>query len=113
VSSGVGERGTGTMGDRDLKVLAGGLGKFQVLWLDWRTSRTAAAASATFCWYTLSRADQEATEIWERVGEATTVGSEVNDTQYSVSSTIETVLMSRPTTVYCSSDAMTMYLRWR
>jgi len=49
VSSGVGECGTGTMGDRDLKASTGGLGKFQVLWLDWRTSRTAAAVSATFC----------------------------------------------------------------
>ena len=39
-------------------------------------------------------------EIWERAGEVMTVGSEeVNDTQYSISSTIETVLMSRPTTV--------------
>jgi len=36
-----------------------------------------AAASVTFCWYTLSRADQEATEMWERAGEATTVGLEV------------------------------------
>jgi len=52
--------------------------------------------------------------MWERAGEATTVGlDEGKDTQYSVSSTRETVLMSRPTTVYCSSDAMTMYLRWR
>jgi len=32
---------------------------------------------------------------------------------YTVSSTLETVLMSRPTTVYCSSDATMMYLRWR
>jgi len=39
-------------------------------------------------------------EILERAGEAMTVGSEeVNDTQYSISSTIETVLMSRPTTI--------------
>jgi len=45
--------------------------------LDWRTSRIAAAALATFCWYTLSRANQEATEMWERAGEATTVESEV------------------------------------
>jgi len=30
-----------------------------------------------------------------------------------ISSTVETVLMSRPTTVYCSSDAMMIYLRWR
>jgi len=74
VSSGVGEHGTGTTGDGDLKASTGGLGKFQVLWLDWRTLRT---ASATFCWYTLSRADQEATEMWERVGEATMVDSEV------------------------------------
>jgi len=37
----------------------------------------AAAASAMFCWYMLSRADQEATEMWERVGEATMVDSEV------------------------------------
>jgi len=81
VRLGVGERGTGTMGDRDLKALTGGLGKFQVLWLDWRTLRMAAAASATFCWYTLSRANQEATEMWKRVGEAMTVGSEeVKDT---------------------------------
>jgi len=35
------------------------------------------AASATFCWYMLSRADQEAMKMWERAGEATTVGSEV------------------------------------
>jgi len=77
VSLGVGEHGTGTTGDGDLKALAGGLGKFQVLWLDWRTSRTAVAASVTFCWYMLSRADQKATEMWERAGEATTVGSEV------------------------------------
>jgi len=77
VSSGVGERGTGTTGDGDLKASTGGLGKFQVLWLDWRTLRTAAAALATFCWYILSRADQEATEMWERAGEATTVDSEV------------------------------------
>jgi len=34
VSSGVGERGVGTTGDGDLNALAGGLGKFQVLWLD-------------------------------------------------------------------------------
>jgi len=47
-------------------------------------------------------------EIWERAGEATTVGSEeVNDTQYSISSTIEAVLMSRLTTVYNSSGATT------
>jgi len=37
------------MGDGDLKVLTGGLGKFQVLWLDWRTSRMAAVALVTFC----------------------------------------------------------------
>jgi len=49
VSSGVGERRTGTTGDGDLKVSIGGLGKFQVLWLDWRTSRMAAAVSAMFC----------------------------------------------------------------
>jgi len=77
VSLGVGEYGAETMGDGDLKASTGGLGKFQVLWLDWRTLRTAAAASAMFCWYTLSRADQEVTEMWERAGEATTVGSEV------------------------------------
>jgi len=34
VRRGVGHRGTGTMGDGDLNVLVGGLGKFQVLWLD-------------------------------------------------------------------------------
>jgi len=52
--------------------------------------------------------------MWERAGEATTVGSEeVNDTQYSISSTIETVLMSRPTTVYGKQWATTWYLRWR
>jgi len=39
-------------------------------------------------------------------------GSEGHFT-YTVSSTLETVLMSRPTTVYESSTAMTMYLRWR
>jgi len=39
-------------------------------------------------------------EMWERAGEAMMVGSEeVNDTQYSISSTIETVLMLGPTTV--------------
>jgi len=38
--------------------------------------------------------------MWERAGETTTVGSEEwEDTQYSVSSTIETVLMSRLTTL--------------
>ena len=38
--------------------------------------------------------------MWERAGEVTMVGSEeVNDTQYSISSTIETVLMLGPTTV--------------
>jgi len=47
-------------------------------------------------------------EIWERAGEATMVGSEeVNNTQYSISSTIETVLMSRLTTVYNSSGVTT------
>ena len=41
----------------------------------------AVAVSATFCWYTLSRADQEATEMWERAGEVMMVGSEeVKDT---------------------------------
>jgi len=53
-------------------------------------------------------------EMWERAGEATVVGSEEwKDTQYSISSTIETVLMSRPTTVYGSSKVTTTYLRWR
>jgi len=34
-----------------------------------------------FCWYTLSRADQKATEMWERVGEVMTVDLElVKDT---------------------------------
>jgi len=39
----------GATGNGDLKASTGRLGKFQVLWLDWRTSRMAAAASATFC----------------------------------------------------------------
>jgi len=39
-------------------------------------------------------------------------GSEGHFT-YTVSSTLETVLMSRPTTIYGSSDATMMYLRWR
>ena len=81
VSSGDGDHGTGAVGDGDLKALAGGLGKFQVLWLELRTSRTAAAVSAMFCWYTLSRANQEATEMWERAGETMAVDSEeVKDT---------------------------------
>jgi len=49
VSLGVGERGAGVTGDGDLKASTRGLGKFQVLWLDWRTSRMAVAASAMFC----------------------------------------------------------------
>jgi len=39
-------------------------------------------------------------------------GSEGHFT-YTVSSTLETVLMLRPTTVYGSSNVTMMYLRWR
>jgi len=47
---GDGEWETATIGKGDQNMFALGLGKFQVLKLLLRTSRTAAVASARFCW---------------------------------------------------------------